>query len=123
MSAIPLTGQELHNLAMNIVGEALRDELHWEFLLVNSQLKKDPQFVCVDKNKQKHFIIVRAVPYGDDPDEYDPALMQIVKRHADTHSAKTYFAGVGLVNIENEQYPIYKNKPYRVNFKGLLEIL
>ncbi|ATA88956.1 Na(+)-translocating NADH-quinone reductase subunit F [Capnocytophaga stomatis] len=122
MSAIALTGQELHNLAMNIVGTALRDELHWEFLLVNSQLKKDPQFVCVDKKNQKHFIIVRAVPYGEDPDAYDPALMQIVKKHAETHNAKAYFAGVGLTNIENEEFPIYKNKPYQVNFKGLLEI-
>ena len=64
MKKAPLTGQELHNLAMNIVGSALRDELQWEFLLVNSELKRDPQFVCVDKNNQKYFVIVRAVPYG-----------------------------------------------------------
>ena len=44
---MPLTEQELHNLAMNIVGEALQ-ELGWEFLLVNSDRKKDPQFVCID---------------------------------------------------------------------------
>ena len=49
----PLTGQELHNLAMNIVGEALQKELQWEFLLVNSELKRDPQFVCVDKKQPK----------------------------------------------------------------------
>lgn len=122
MLPIPLTGQELHNLAMNIVGAALRDELQWEFLLVNSKLKKDPQFVCVDKQRQKHFIIVRAVPYGEDPDAYDPAFMQIVREHALKHNAKTYFAGVGLINIENEEFPIYKNQPYKVNFRGLLEI-
>ncbi|AEK24082.1 hypothetical protein [Capnocytophaga canimorsus] len=119
---IPLTGEELHYLAMNIVGTALRDDLQWEFLLVNSKLKKDPQFVCVDKNKQKHFIIVRAVPYGEDPDAYDPILMQMVRKHAEKYQAKTYFAGVGLTNIENQEYPIYKNQPYKVNFKGLLEI-
>ena len=56
MKKAPLTGQELHNLAMNIVGNALRDELQWEFLLVNSELKRDPQFVCVDKNNQKYFV-------------------------------------------------------------------
>ena len=44
---MPLTEQELHNLAMNIVGEALQ-ELGWEFLLVNSDRKKNPQFVCID---------------------------------------------------------------------------
>ncbi len=122
MQPTPLTGQELHNLAMNIVGTALRDELHWEFLLVNSQLKKDPQFVCVDKNKQKYFIIVRAMPYGEDPDAYDPVFMQIVREHALKHNAKTYFAGVGLTNVENEEFPIYKNQPYQVTFHGLLEI-
>ena len=29
MKKAPLTGQELHNLAMNIVGNALRNELQW----------------------------------------------------------------------------------------------
>lgn len=120
---ISLTQQELHNLAMNIVGTALRDELHWEFLLVNSQLTKNPQFVCVDKNKQKYFIIVRAVLYGENPDGYDPVFMQIVKNKAMEYKAKTFFAGVGLTNIENPDFPVYKNQPYKVNFKGLLEIV
>ena len=35
---MPLTEQELHNLAMNIVGEALK-ERGWEFLFVNSDRK------------------------------------------------------------------------------------
>ena len=65
MKKAPLTGQELHNLAMNIVGSALRDELQWEFLLVNSELKRDPQFVCVDKNNQKYFVIIRCGVYGN----------------------------------------------------------
>ncbi|MDO5608354.1 MAG: Na(+)-translocating NADH-quinone reductase subunit F [Capnocytophaga sp.] len=118
-----LTGQELHNLAMNIVGAALRDELGWEFLLVNSQLAKNPQFVCLDKNKKKHFIIVRAIPYGENPDSYDPVFMQIVRTKAAENNGKAYFAGVGLTNLENEEFPLYKNKPYKVNFKGLLEIV
>ena len=75
MKKAPLTGQGLHNLAMNIVGNALRDELQWEFLLVNSELKRDPQFVCVDKNNQKYFVIVRVVPYGEDRQQYDVLFM------------------------------------------------
>lgn len=123
MQSTPLTEQELHNLAMNIVGAALRDELKWEFLLVNSKLKKDPQFVCIDKNKQRYFIIVRAVLYGENPDAYDAVFMEIVRQHAEKYNAKTYFAGVGLINVENTTLPIYKNQPYQVNFKGLLEIV
>ena len=40
-----LTDQELHNLAMNIVGKDL-EEQGYEFLGVNSDFKKDPQFVA-----------------------------------------------------------------------------
>lgn len=118
----PLSGQELHNLAMNIVGQALRDELGWEFLMVNSKLSKDPQFVCIDKSGNKHFILVRAIPYGEDPDNYDPIIMQMLQKKAKEHNGKAYFAGVGLTNINNEEYPIYKNQPYKINFRGLLEM-
>ena len=118
----PLTGQELHNLAMNIVGEALQKELQWEFLLVNSELKRDPQFVCVDKNNQKYFIIVRAVPYGDDPNIYDIVFMEVVRKHAEKHNARTFYAGVGLSKVTDETLPLYKDEPDKLNFQGLIEI-
>jgi hypothetical protein len=41
-----LTEQELHNLAMNIVGKQLQAE-GYEFMGVNSKPKKNPQFVCL----------------------------------------------------------------------------
>ncbi len=89
-----LTEQELHNLAMNIVGEDMKKQ-GFEFLGVNSKLKKDPQFVGL-KDKDLHFVIVRAVSYPDNADEYDPILLQTMKAHADKFDAKTYYAGVGL---------------------------
>ena len=58
-----LTEQELHNLAMNIVGRELEAD-GFEFMAVNSTLKKHPQFVCL-KNKDLHFILVRAVLYPE----------------------------------------------------------
>ena len=39
-----LTAQELHNLAMNIVGQKL-EEMGYEFQAINSTLKRHPQFV------------------------------------------------------------------------------
>ena len=51
-----LSKQELHNLAMKTVGESLKEN-GYEFLTVNSKLKKDPQFVCL-KEKKLHFFIV-----------------------------------------------------------------
>ena len=106
-----LTEQELHNLAMNIVGEAVVEALNWEFLLVNSQMKKDPQFVCIDKQGKKHFIIVR------------PIFMEVVRQKALENNADAYWAGVGLTQVHDKTAPLEKGKPYRVNFKGLLKIV
>ena len=52
--SLPLTKQELHNLAMNHVGKDLESR-GFEFIAINSSLKKNPQFVCT-KNKQVAFI-------------------------------------------------------------------
>ena len=41
-----LTIQEIHQLAMQEVGAYLEKE-GFEFLAVNSQIKRSPQFVCV----------------------------------------------------------------------------
>src|SRR5690554_1834780 len=89
-----LNKQELHNLAMNIVGKLLETD-GYEFLGVNSKLKRDPQFVVL-KDKELSFIIVRAVSYPQDTNAYDPQLMEIVKDHASKFEARTYYAGVGL---------------------------
>ena len=71
---VELTKQELHNLAMNIVGKDL-EEKGFEFMSINSKLKKDPQFVAL-KDKNLHFVIVRAIQYPEDANIYDPDLMQ-----------------------------------------------
>lgn len=117
----PLSKQELHNLAMNIVGKAL-EELQWEFLLVNSDMNKNPQFVCIDPQKKKHFIIVRAVTENIDPDIHNTEFMKKVKQHAKTFDATAHYAGVGLYHIENPNHSIRKNEPYQVYFKGLLTV-
>ena len=116
----PLTQQELHNLAMNIVGRQLEAE-GYEFLGVNSQLKKNPQFVCL-KDKKRHFILVRSVSYPNNPKEYDHQLMKKMKDHADTHDARNYYAGVGLSNATNQVLPVYLNETYLVEYTGLIEI-
>ena len=118
---MPLTEQELHNLAMNIVGEALQ-ELGWEFLLVNSDRKKNPQFVCIDPQGQKSFIIVRPILQGDDPDVYDPVLMETVRRKAQEHKGDAYWAGVGLYDVANPLAPLEHGKSCQVDFRGLLKI-
>lgn len=115
-----LTKQELHNLAMNIVGKDL-EEQGYEFLGVNSKLKKDPQFVAL-KNKKLHFVIVRAVVYPDNPSVFDAVFMETIKTHALKFKARAFFAGVGLANSEDYETPVNSNNDYVINYSGLQEI-
>ncbi|TXN38393.1 Na(+)-translocating NADH-quinone reductase subunit F [Flagellimonas hymeniacidonis] len=115
-----LTDQELHNLAMNIVGKELEAD-GFEFMAVNSKLKKNPQYVCL-KEKILHFIVVRNVEYPMNSREFDKELMQKMKDHAIKFEAKTYFAGVGLSNASNQELPVFLNEEYLVDYQGLIEI-
>ncbi len=115
-----LTEQELHNLAMNVVGKQLEDD-GFEFMGVNSKLKKDPQFVVL-KNKTLHFVIVRATSYPKDANVYDPVFMQTIKEHALKFEAKTYYAGVGLGHGLDYAKPVIKDEDYTLVFNGIQEI-
>ncbi|WP_422859215.1 Na(+)-translocating NADH-quinone reductase subunit F [Flagellimonas sp. S174] len=116
----PLTEQELHNLAMNIVGRQLEAD-GFEFMAINSKLQKNPQYVCL-KEKILHFIVVRNISYPENPMVYDKGLMEKMKNHADKFEAKTYFAGVGLSNASDQNLPVYLNEEYVVEYQGLIEI-
>jgi len=114
-----LSEQELHNLAMNIVGKDL-EEKGYEFLGVNSKLKRNPQFVAL-KDKKLHFVIVRAISYPQDPKTLDKALMNKIKEHAEKFNAKTFYAGVGLANSKNIEDPVTSTEDYIVNYAGFRE--
>ena len=116
-----LTSQELHQLAMTTVGSAL-EELGYEFLAVNSQLKKDPQFVCL-KNKKLYFVVVKAIEYPKNPKNIDKKYIKKLKDHADNFNAILLYAGIGLANAENYDYPVFKNSDYIVNFTDFEKIL
>jgi hypothetical protein len=116
-----LTNQELHNLAMNIVGDDMKSK-GFEFLGVNSKIGKEPQFVGL-KNKDLHFVIVRVVQYPEDAHVYDPIFMQSMKEHANSFEAKTYYAGVGLGHGTDYAKPVIKDEDYTMVYRGLQEIL
>jgi hypothetical protein len=118
--AVFLTEQELHNLAMNIVGKEL-EEQGYEFMGINSKLKKDPQFVAL-KDKKLHFVIVRAKSFPDDANLYDTPFMLKMKEHALKFEARTFYAGVGLGHGDNYQHPVEKDEPYTLIYNGLQEI-
>ncbi len=117
MNMAQLSEQELHQLAMNIVGKELEND-GFEFLAVNSKLKKNPQFVAI-KEKQLHFVVVRAVMYPNDPKEYDANVINKVRDHASKFEAITHFAGVGLANSSDYDKPLDSDSDYVVNYSGL----
>ena len=114
----PLSKQELHNLAMNHVGKDL-EQRGFEFVAINSKLKKHPQFVCMDKNNQYFFVIVRAVLLPENPNNYDVVWMETFKKHAREKDAKVLYAGVGLGNPKGEGLPIYLDEDYLMEYNGI----
>ena len=112
-----LRPQDIHNLAMKEVGDFLTNE-GFEFLAVNSQPKKDPQFVCL-KNQKLHFVVVRGSLYPNNPKNFDFKLFQEVKDHGIKYKATTYFAGVGFANAKYYDFPLTQSDRYAVNFDGL----
>jgi hypothetical protein len=116
--SIALTIQELHNLAMNHVGKDLENR-GFEFVAINSKLKKHPQFVCIDKNSQYFFVIVRVVILPENPNNYDVVWMESFKKHAREKDAKVLYAGVGLGSPKGEDLPIYLNEEYLIEYNGI----
>ena len=114
----PLTEQDLHNLAMNIVGKDLKKK-GYEFIAVNSTLKRNPQFVCIDKNNQRYFVIVKAAGISETPITFDVIWMESFKLHARNNEAKVIFAGVGLGAKENRNRPPNLNEEYLLQYDGL----
>lgn len=113
----PLSKQEMHNLAMNHVGKDL-EQRGFEFIAVNSKMKRHPQFVCIDKNAQYYFVIVKVVMLPENPNNYDVLWMESFKKHAREKNAKVLYAGVGLGNPNGEDLPIYLNEEYLMEYNG-----
>ena len=113
-----LSKQELHNLGMNHVGKDLESR-GFEFVAINSKLKKHPQFVCIDKNNQYFFVIVRVVKLPENPNNYDVVWMETFKKHAFDKDAKVLYAGVAVGNPEGEDLPVYLDKEYLIEYNGI----
>ena len=116
-----LTKQDLHNLGMNIVGNDLKKN-KFEFLAVNSDLKKKPQFIVKNTSGELIFIIVKTVAFPDEPSNYDAIWMETFKVHAKSKNAKLFFAGVGLANSNDMEQPLNHESGYIIKYEGLKEI-
>lgn len=115
-----LTKQELHNLGMNIIGKKLQ-EMGYEFIAVNSELKKHPQFVLFKKGEPTIFVIVKTTNNIQSPQEYDVLWMETFKEHAKKLNAKVWYAGIGIANAESVELPVFKDQPYYVAFDDFMK--
>lgn len=103
---------------MNIVGKELEAK-GYEFIAINSQLKRNPQFVCINKKNQRYFVIVKAGEISETPITYDVVWMETFKNHARSHEAKVIFAGVGLGAKTDTLKPPILNEEYLLQYDGL----
>ena len=117
---VPLGKEELHRLAMNIIGKDLEKD-NYEFLSINSSLEKNPQFVCT-KNKQLYFIIVKAILYPENPKTFEIKNLNKILDHCTKFDAKLLCAKVGLANSDNYELPLFKNSSYIINYEGIEKI-
>ena len=117
---VPLGKEELHRLAMNIIGKDLEKD-NYEFLSINSSLEKNPQFVCT-KNKQLYFIIVKAVLYPENPKTFEIKNLNKILDHCTKFDAKLLCAKVGLANSDDYELPLFKNSSYIINYEGIEKI-
>lgn len=115
-----ITEQELHNLGMNIVGKKLQ-KMGYEFVAVNSELKKHPQFVLYKKGEPTIFVLVKTTNNIQSPQEYDTVWMETFKAHAKRQNAKVWYAGIGIANAESIELPVFKNQPYYVAFDDFIK--
>ena len=117
-----LTAQELHNLGMNIIGEKLQ-KMGYEFVAINSKLKKHPQFVLYKKGEPTIFVLVKVSSNIQQPERYDAIWMETFKEHAVQQNAKVWFAAIGLANSESVELPVFKDQPYYVAFEDFEKII
>ena len=117
----PLTEQEIHNLGMNIIGKKLQ-KMGYEFLAVNSKLKKHPQFILYKKNEPTIFVLVKVTNNIQNPQEYDTIWMETFVEHAKKIGASVWYAGIGIANADSVEMPVFKDHPYYVAFEDFLKI-
>ena len=116
-----LTEQELHNLAMNHVGQDLENQ-GFEFITINTTLQKQPQFVCIDEDNKYFFVVVRAVKLPFNPYKYNVVWMEYFKNHAYSKNARVLYAGVGLGNADDEDQPLYLDQDYLFEDTGIMSV-
>ena len=115
------TNQELHNIGMTHIGKTLQ-ELNYEFIGVNSELLKNPQFVIYKDGEPKVFVLISTVVYPTNPNIINEKLRETITEHAKKNNANVWFAGVGLANAKDIEDTLVKNEDYLVKFDGFIKI-
>ena len=114
----PEASDKYNHISTRLIIDSL-EARGFEFVAINSQLKKHPQFVCIDKNNQYFFVIVRVVKLPENPNNYDVVWMETFKKHAFEKDAKVLYAGVAVGNPNGDDLPVYLNQDYLMEYNGI----
>lgn len=117
-----LSELEIHHLGMNYIGEILQKD-GFEFLAINSKLKKHPQFICFKKGEPTLLVLVKTVLFPHDSDLYDSKLIEKFKKHAKQKEARVWFVGVGLSHANDVTKKLLKGDSYIIKSSGFKKIL
>ncbi len=117
-----LTELEIHHLGMNYIGEILQED-GYEFIAINSKLKKHPQYVCFKEGESTLFVLVKTVLFPQDPDLFDEKLIQQFKEHAKDKDARVWYVGVSLSNDNDITEQLMKGDAYKIKSSGFKKIL
>lgn len=109
--------KELHHLGMNHIGEILQ-EMGYEFLSINSELKKNPQFIAHKIGEKNIFVWVKTTTYPQNPNEVDSILLKKLQLHAKEKKALLWYAGVGIANEKDLELKPTKEANYLIKFDG-----
>ncbi len=113
--------EELHYLGMNFVGKEL-EEMGYEFLGVNSDLKKHPQFVLYKKDEKITFVMVKTSLNIEEVKTL-PEITDRVVEYAKSQDSNVWYIGVALVNSKDKNLPVNKTTDYSVYTTEIKKIL
>ena len=118
-----MTKEEIHNFGIEVVSNQLLKEGH-QIKSTNDKIGINPQIVAIINGKLS-FIAVRTDCYPKKGKLSRQEHFQMIE-HSEEHSARPYFASVGIANADcktdSERSVAVKGAGFHISYTGLLVI-
>ncbi len=106
---------------MNFVGNELQN-MGYEFLGVNSELKKHPQFVLYKKGEKPIFVMVKTSLDANEAENL-PEVTDKVIEHAKSQESNVWYIGIVLTNANDQNLPVTKTTNYTMYSTEIKKLL